>query len=110
MSNSKINENLAAFRSAIANALGLDLSDEEVKNLLLGEPISFEQLVESRSLSEVGLALIRSDALIHQSQVTENLNVGKSCIQICEPLTGRCFPLCISMPKVELRLDPDWLK
>lgn len=57
---SDISDNI---REAFADELGLILSDSEIKLLLSDKTLSFEQLTQNHSLTELGTALIRIDAV-----------------------------------------------
>ncbi|MEG4343626.1 hypothetical protein QUB70_10090 [Microcoleus sp. A003_D6] len=64
---SNINDNI---REAFADKLGLSLSDAEIILLRSNKTLSFEQLAQNHSLTELGTALIRLDA-VNQLQETE---------------------------------------
>jgi len=64
---SDINDNI---REAFADKLGLRLSDAEIILLLSDKTLSFEQLAQEHSLTELGTALIRLDA-VNQLQETK---------------------------------------
>jgi len=59
----KLLENKAAFREALSQALGINLADEIASDLLDGKNLSLEQLAKDHTLTEIGTALIRLDAL-----------------------------------------------
>lgn len=50
-------------REEFLNKLGLELTDIEVNKLIDGGSLSIEQLMQNRTLTQVGTALIRLDAL-----------------------------------------------
>ena len=50
-------------REKFSNKLGLELTDIEVNKLIEGESLSIAQLMQNRTLTQVGTALIRLDAL-----------------------------------------------
>jgi len=50
-------------REALSQALGLNLADETAEKLLKGEDSSLEQLTKHHTLTEIGTALIRLDAI-----------------------------------------------
>lgn len=52
-----------AFCEACSQALGLKLADETKTKLLNGEELSLDELSKHHTLTEIGSALIRLDAL-----------------------------------------------
>jgi hypothetical protein len=58
-------------RKEFSNKLGLELTDIEINKLIEGESLSIEQLMENRTLTQVGTALIRLDALSATKQCPE---------------------------------------
>lgn len=80
-------------QDAISSLLGLELSDAEVDALLSGEALSFQKLTKSRSLSDVGTALIRADALSRSVQESSfsSLRCRRGCIRITFDGISRCI-------------------
>jgi hypothetical protein len=105
-------ENVAYVRDEVNNLLGFQLSDEEIRTLLSGEALSFQKLVQGRSLSEIGKALIRADTLNHlplgsvEAEEAEEAECRKGgCRVIRNPFTGEmitCF--CVGRLPLEFRL------
>lgn len=78
-----------ASREALSQVLGLNLSDDTVDSLVNGEDLSFELLSKHHTLTEIGTALIRLDALCierteaNPCQCYITLPNGKQCCYPC---------------------------
>ena len=105
-SNLEINESLvASARSAVSDVLGLELSDTEVEALLSDRALSLHDLAQNRSLSQIGTALIRADAMHHSSQNIEALK--GECPEACFKVGRFCICTPFSPPGIELRLHQE---
>ncbi|BAS56841.1 hypothetical protein NIES2135_38340 [Leptolyngbya boryana NIES-2135] len=100
MSNS---ERHTVIHTAILEALGLTLTEEENKVLATEGSISFDTLLKSRSLSEVGMALIRADALNRLPKRAESSDCQNCKDGFC--FNGTCIR--INTPPLELSVHID---
>lgn len=85
-------------QNAISKVLSLHLSQAELETLFSRKSLALDELTQSRSLSEIGMALIRADALAVAEQVASGLEAKpkEKCIRI---LGGPC---CIRVGKEPL--------
>ncbi len=98
-------QQVTSTQDMVNSLLGLRLSNTEVKILLSGETLPFEELTKNRSLSEIGTALIRADALSRLEQ--ENPPLERKCEDGCSWIsfhgTGKCVCL-FRLPTLELSI------
>ena len=103
MTDKNSEKNQDAIRRQASDVLKLNLTDEEIETLLAGRTVAFGELTQKRSLSEIGMALIRADAFNH---LRRNADSGEHEEQADDEIcVGR---LCIRFKKgLELRLNSD---
>lgn len=80
-------EQMAATQSAIGKFLSLHLSQTELETLFSSKSLAFNELAQSRSLSEIGMAMIRADALVIAGQTASGSGAKlkkPECIKITD--------------------------
>jgi hypothetical protein len=72
--NEKDLELLHSTKEIVCKAMGLALSDDVIKKVLDGEPISLDQLTNEYTATEIGIALIRLDTFPKSTDISSSFS------------------------------------